>query len=137
MNLFGLFRKSPLPPPVPNVRYFLADLQTIAPAVGLGDYAFPNEVGGPRGWVQFIIESDRRLTIHRLWTLDPGKGHGSTMLRAVCSLADKHAVELSLKPLPFGKKPYYLRRQSLAEWYARHGFAWTQKKMVRVPASAI
>jgi len=133
MNLFALFQKPASSQRLHNVRLFLADLQVVAPAVGGGDYAFINDAGGARGWVQFIIESDRRLTIHRLWTLDPGKGNGSTMLQTVCRLADKHEVELTLKPLPFGNKPYPLCRQRLAEWYGRHGFSGTKKKMLRVP----
>ena len=112
---------------------FLNDLKTIAPAAGEGSYAFVAADGTCRGWVQFIIRSDRCVEIHRLWTLQPGKGNGSIMLRAVCELADRHDIELVLKTLPFGRKPYPLSREQLLVWYKRHGFEAWGRKMIRRP----
>jgi len=57
------------------------------------------EDGSCNGWVQFILRSDTRLEIHRLWTLQPRKGNGSMMLRTICALADKHGIEIVLKAL--------------------------------------
>lgn len=118
-------------PPSQNVANFLADLSVVAPAAGGGHHAFANETGGAHGWVQFIINSPRQVTLHRLWTLRPGEGNGSRMLGTLCELADRHGVEICLKPLPFGRKPYRFSRQKLAEWYGRYGFTGDHKRMVR------
>ena len=68
-----------------------------------------------------------------LWTLHPGKGNGSLMLRTVCRLADRHGIELVLKTLPFGRKPYPLSREQLLLWYKRHGFEPWGRKLIRRP----
>lgn len=115
---------------------FLNDLKAIAPAAGEGAYAFVAPDGTCRGWVQFIIRSERLVEIHRLWTLHPGKGNGSMMLRAVCELADRHGIEMVLKTLPFGRKPYPLSRQQLLLWYQRHGFEKYGRKLIRRPRAA-
>ena len=112
---------------------FLAELSLIAPPVGEGAYAFVAEDGGCNGWVQFIVRSDTLIEIHRLWTLRPGKGNGSMMLRVVCGLADKHGIEIKLKALPFGRKPFKMSGDELAAWYQRHGFSGTWRKMIRKP----
>ncbi len=114
---------------------FLGSLTAVAPAVGLGAYAFVDEDKNCRGWVQFIIRSDTRIEIHRLWTLKPGKGNGAVMLRTVCDLADRHGIEIVLKPLPFGRKPYARTREQLMVWYERYGFSGTLRKMIRYPAT--
>jgi hypothetical protein len=120
-----------------GVETFLQDLITVAPAVGEGCYCLPDGAGGSRGWVQFIVHSPRRLLIHRLWTLRPGKGNGSALLRIVCETADRHEVELALKALPFGKKPYANSQDQLVTWYERHGFKGTHKKMIRQPLKSV
>jgi hypothetical protein len=131
----GLFssRKKTLPVPVLNVHNFLGALSKVAPAAGEGAYAFPGSDGKCRGWVQFIIKSARQAVIHRLWTLQPGNGNGRHILSIVCDLADEHGVELILKTLPFGRKPYPLQRDHLKAWYERYGFIGTSKKMIRSP----
>jgi hypothetical protein len=48
-------------------------------------------------------------------------------------LADEHGVELVLKTLPFGRKPYPLLPEHLKSWYERYGFTGTSKKMIRLP----
>jgi len=121
------------PEPVQNVGDFLRELITVAPPAGRGQYAFPNAQGGSRGFVQFIINSDRQVVIHRLWTAQPGSGHGKVMLQTLCDLADRHAVEMILKPLPIGRKPYPMTRDQLRCWYERYGFSGTLKKMLRIP----
>src|SRR5580692_9509635 len=88
--------KSP-PEPVQNVDDFLRELIAVAPPVGRGDYVFPDGQGGSRGFVQFIIRSDQRVIIHRLWTHQAGAGNGGYILRTLCDLADRHGVELMLK----------------------------------------
>jgi len=115
---------------------FLTDLTAIAPAVGQGSYAFVDAQQEVRGWVQLIFHPPGAIKIHRLWTLKPGKGNGSTMLRAVCELADRHGIEILLKPLPFGRKPYPMTREQLLAWYAKHGFEGNHRKMVRKPLAA-
>jgi len=116
-----------------NVHDFLMALATIAPPAGRGDYAFRKPEGGAHGYVQFIHHSTRELIIHRLWTLQPGQGSGSHILRILCELVDEHGVELRLKTLPFGRKPHPMSRDQLVKWYQRHGFEGTHKKMTRKP----
>ena len=130
MGWFATVKKKPTVA-VPNVGNFLADLSAVAPPAGQGAYAFPGADGHCRGWVQFIVESGRQVIIHRLWTLHPGKGNGKHILRTVCELADRHEVELILKTLPFGRKPYPLQKDHLMDWYQRYGFVGTHKKMIR------
>jgi hypothetical protein len=134
----GFFKglTKPAPTPVSNVANFLHALARIAPPAGEGSYAFLDEAGQTRGWVQFIIESDRAVKIHRLWTLRPNDGNGSIMLKKICELADQNGVEIFLKVLPFGRKPYPRSRDQLRQWYERHGFVGTRKKMIRVPQAA-
>jgi hypothetical protein len=135
LSFLKLFTK-PVQTPVSNVANFLHELATIAPPAGQGSYAFLDEAGQSRGFAQFIIESDRAVTIHRLWTLRPNDGNGSAMLRKLCELADRHGVQIFLKALPFGRKPYPRSRDQLQQWYERHGFVGTRKKMIRVPQPA-
>ena len=110
---------------------FFTELTVIAPAAGQGCYAFMDSGGDSRGFVQLISGGPSRVTIHRLWTLRPGAGAGKLMLRELCRLADRHGVDLDLKPLPFGRKPHPLNREQLLMWYRRHGFEGTFRKMVR------
>ena len=117
-----------------GVSRFFAELAIIAPAAGQGCHAFIDADGNSRGFVQFIIESPHRVTVHRLWTLRPGVGGGSLMLRELCRLADRHGMELELRPLPFGRKPHPLNREELRGWYRRHGFEGTGRKMLRKPS---
>ena len=117
----------------PNVGNFITDLQAVAPAAGLGAYGFANPDGGCHGFVQFIVQSDRRVVIHRLWTLEPGKGNGSVMMRALCDLADRHDVEMALKVTPIGRKPYPLSREELKAWYESFGFGGERWKLLRMP----
>ncbi|MGA3067047.1 MAG: hypothetical protein ABSF29_09390 [Tepidisphaeraceae bacterium] len=122
---------------VPNVGNFFAGLAAVAPSVGQGCHAFPGTDGHCRGWVQFIVESGRQVTIHRLWTLQPGVGNGKHILRSVCEMADRHQVDLVLKTLPFGRKPYPLEKHDLKSWYERYGFVADKKKMIRVPRAIL
>jgi hypothetical protein len=119
------------------VSNFITELTAIARAAGQGSYAFGCEDGGCPGWVQLIPDSDHHITIHRLWTLQPGSGNGAIMLRALCDLADRHGVELKLRPLPFGRKPYAMNRDQLLAWYERHGFQGNRRKMIRIPRPVV
>ena len=112
---------------------FLTDLISVAPSVGQGYYCFAGADGEPDGFVQIIPWANGRMTIYRLWTRRPGEGKGAKMLRALCELADRHGVELELKPLPFGRKPYPMSRDQLLVWYERHGFRGNRRKMLRIP----
>jgi GNAT superfamily N-acetyltransferase len=112
---------------------FIGSLSSVAPPAGEGAYAFMDAEIGCRGWVQLIIRSDRRVEVHRLWTLKPGQNNGSMMLQTICDLADRHGIEIILKPLPFGRKPYPRTREQLMAWYERYGFAGNRRKMIRQP----
>jgi hypothetical protein len=119
--------------PAPNVSAFLTGLAAFAKRVERGAHAFVDDAGVCRGFVQFIICSDRKISIHRIWTLRPGEGNGSKMLQTLCELADLHEVELTLKALPIGRKPYPRSRDQLCDWYKRYGFEGTHKKLLRKP----
>jgi|GEM_PF-4988462 len=97
MGIFRLFKSRPAKA-VPNVvRGFLAALKEIAPPAGMGAYALKNADGGCHGFIQFVPHTPASLIIHRLWTLEPGKGNGAAVLGLVCELADRHGVELRLR----------------------------------------
>jgi hypothetical protein len=116
-----------------NVRRFLTAMEAFAPQAGLGAHGFRNPDGGCYGFVQFLVNSPQSVTIHRLWTLQPGQGNGTRVLNKVCELADFYSVELKLKTLPFGRKPYRMSPEQLLAWYERHGFKGTRRKMIRTP----
>lgn len=124
-------------PQVVKVDDFLAALTLIAPRAGGGHYSFMRPDGTCRGFVQFIIESAQRIKIHRIWSLEPGRGNGSYMLGRLCELADEHDIELELKVIPIGRKPYPLSREQLMAWYARHGFVGTRRRMCRMSKAAL
>jgi hypothetical protein len=117
----------------PNVANFIEALKLVAPAAGQGSYMFFLPDGTRRGFVQFLIESDHRVQIHRLWTPQPGQGNGAIMLQTLCDLADIHAVELQLKVLPIGRKPYPMSRQQLKAWYENYDFVGQRWKLIRMP----
>lgn len=71
------------------------------------------------------------VEIHRIWSAVPHQGHGSTVLKKVCELADLHGVTLRLTINPLGVAPYPLSSSQLRDWYARHGFEGG-RKMVRL-----
>jgi hypothetical protein len=73
------------------------------------------------------------LGIHRIWTDEPKKGNGTAILQVLCDFADRYAVELTLKALPFGRKPFPMSREQLKVWYQRHGFRGARWKMSRLP----
>jgi ribosomal protein S18 acetylase RimI-like enzyme len=118
--------------PATGVAGFLDALAKIAPRSDRAEYTLRSP-DGAYGFVQFIVRSSDMLTIHRLWTLQPGRGVGSHMLNTLCELADRHGVALALKVAPIGRKPYPLAREQLLEWYQRHGFEGTRKKLIRLP----
>jgi hypothetical protein len=124
----------PAPPVYPsNADNFFAELRAIAHPAGRGDYKFLNADGSHLGFAQFIIDSTRRVAIHRLWTLKPGQGSGSKILGILCDVADRHDVELMLKVIPIGRVPHPMTSDQLFEWYQRHGFVGTKRKMIRTP----
>jgi hypothetical protein len=114
---------------------FLGSLALVAPWAGEGAYAFMDADKNCRGWVQLIIRSDQRVEVHRLWT--PGQNNGSMMLKTLCNLADQHGIEIILKPLPFGRKPYPRTREQLMAWYERYGFAGDARTGIRESSGVI
>src|SRR5580692_8674797 len=98
MRFFGSSPPAPAPrplPPVGNVVNFLACLAQTAPPIGQATHSFPKPDGGFHGYVQFIIDSDRELMIHRFWSCHPDNGSGSVMLRTLCNLADQHGIQMN------------------------------------------
>src|ERR1700733_2848107 len=108
---------------------FLSELARISRRLNDATFAFDNADGTHQGFVQLLPHAAGGLRLHRLWVHQTGRGHGSTILRSVCQLADLHGIEISLKALPFGNKPYPLLREQLADWYRRHGFEGSRWKL--------
>jgi hypothetical protein len=112
---------------------FMQDLAAVTRPAERGHHAFVDADGVYLGFVQLLFEPGRRIVLHRFWTLKSGQGHGSGILRTLCDLADRHAVEIELRPLPIGRKPYPMTRKQLAAWYTQFGFNGSGRKMVRMP----
>jgi GNAT superfamily N-acetyltransferase len=120
-----------------NLDEFLSELSTLAPPAGRGHYAFRGGDGLHLGFVQIIHGRGRRIRIHRIWAHSPRQGHGSAIMHTLGGLADRHGVELELKVIPIGRKPYPMTRDQLHAWYLRHGFEGPHRKMVRKPRATI
>ncbi len=112
---------------------FLRALSATAPADERGHYRFLTPGRHTLGFVQ-LVATEKLVQIHRLWTLVPGAGGGSSMLRTLCDLADEHQVELKLKALPIGRKPYPMDRKALRDWYGRYGFVGPRWDLRRAPS---
>ena len=117
-----------------NVVAFLNDLVAVAPPAGGGHYGFKNQDGRTQGFVQ-LISTERLIQIHRIWATEPGKGGGSIMMRTLCELADRHGVEMKLKVIPIGRKPFPMSREQLKAWYQRFNFAGSGWTLIRKPVS--
>jgi hypothetical protein len=115
-----------------NVDAFFAELSKITRQTGQITHAFVDPADGPVGYIQ-LHRAGGTITIHRIWTVFPNRGHGSKMLGQICALADRHGVFIKLKIAPLGKKPYPMSHAQLKQWYHRHGFRG-DKKLVRTPA---
>ncbi len=116
---------------------FMEDLLHHARSVGPTRYQFDDENGKEAGFVQIYRPFEGRILIHRLWSVSLEPGTGTRMLQTLCDLADLHGIEITLRPLPFGPKPYRRSVEELFHWYSRYGFAGNVKKMVRVPQPAV
>jgi hypothetical protein len=115
-----------------NIVAFLKDLVAVAPPAGGGHYAFKKSDGQTQGFVQLIC-SERLIQIHRIWSAEPGTGGGSIMMRTLCELADRHGVEMKLKVIPIGRKPFPMSREQLKAWYQRFDFAGERWILMRKP----
>lgn len=99
-------------------------------------------VAGVAGVIVYPSVDDRRNGIHLsdIVSGDVGQGHGSTALRFVTDLADKHGVTLDLVAKSYVRDR--LTTKQLLGWYARHGFvkgrgnAQDGYEMVRPPKGA-
>jgi hypothetical protein len=141
-NLIDMFRpfqcrasragRSDVVAPGRRVDALLDDLAMVARTIGPITHEFADDNRQPTGYVQ-LHRKGASITIHRIWALRPHHGFGSQMLRQLCSLADRHGVELRLKVAPLGAKPYPLSSDQLRGWYQRHGFHGTNK-LIRQPA---
>src|SRR5215831_4365199 len=80
-----------------DVDRFMADLLMLTREVEPMIFAFLNDVGALRGYVQIYRPGRGRVLIQRLWAVVPHQRHGSFMLRTLCHLADRHSVRLRLK----------------------------------------
>ena len=121
------------PAPPDCVEAFMEDLRRVAAQASPTTFSFAGENGIPCGYVQLYRPCSGRLLMHRLWTVTRGVGAGSRILQTLCDLADLHGVEIVLRPLPFGAEPFPLSAGQLRDWYHRHGFAGSDKNMLRNP----
>jgi hypothetical protein len=55
-------------------------------------------------------------------------------MRTLCELADRQGVEMKLKVIPIGRKPFPMSRQQLKAWYQRLGFTGSRWHLTRKPA---
>jgi hypothetical protein len=117
-----------------NVVAFLDELFVVAPPAGRGHFEFKSADGHHLGFVQLICWQ-RIVQIHRIWASRPGMGGGSIMMRTLCELADRHGVEMKLKVIPIGRKPFPMSRQQLKAWYQRRGFSGSRWRLIRKPVS--
>jgi hypothetical protein len=117
-----------------NVAAFLQELVAVAPPAGRGHYGFKSAKGRSHGFVQLIC-SERIIQIHRIWASEPGTGIGSIMMRTLCDLADRHCVEMKLKVVPIGRKPFPMSREQLKSWYQRFDFFGSRWILIRKPAA--
>ena len=115
-----------------NTDAFLAELKKITRQTGEITHAFSDPDCGVIGYAQ-LFRAGGTITIHRIWTIYPKRGHGSKMLRQICALADRHQVFIQLKIAPLGRKPYPMSSPQLRQWYHRHGFRG-EKKLIRSPS---
>ena len=64
-----------------------------------------------------------------------GHGLATTIMKEIMSIADKHGVELSLTPVPYGGKA--MSKANLTSWYKKLGFSNDPRRgfsyLVRVP----
>jgi hypothetical protein len=135
LRLVGIGRR-PVPVEFSHVAELIAELKTTARAAGQGSFTFTDGQGTYLGFVQLIVDSPRKLTIHRVWTPSARQGRGRAMMRILCDLADRHDVELSLKVIPLGRKPYPMSREQLKAWYERQGFSGEKWRLLRKPMRA-
>ncbi|MGD0768540.1 MAG: hypothetical protein ABSB42_10150 [Tepidisphaeraceae bacterium] len=117
-----------------NVVALLDELIIAAPPAGRGHFEFKGTNCQHLGFVQLIC-FERFVQIHRIWATQPGMGGGSIMLRTLCELADRHGVEMKLKVIPIGRKPFPMSRQQLKAWYQRCGFTGPRWHLIRKPSS--
>jgi len=50
------------------------------------------------------------------------QGHGTTMMRAACALADRHGITLWLDVSSYDQS--YMTNETLSAWYETFGFKW-------------
>ncbi|MDP9174251.1 MAG: hypothetical protein M3O30_10360 [Planctomycetota bacterium] len=112
---------------------FFQDLGTHARRLNECTYEFQFKSQKSSGFLQVHCGRERQIIIHRLWADQTGMGIGSLMLKTVCDLADKHGLHITLKALPFGRKPYPMSRSELVAWYMRHGFEGARRELERLP----
>jgi hypothetical protein len=115
-----------------NTDAFFADLNAITRKTGNITHAFLDPQSAPVGYVD-LHRAGGTVTIHRIWSVFPRRGHGSKMLRQICELADRHHVFIKLKIAPLGRKPYPMSSEQLREWYCRYGFKG-EKHLIRAPS---
>jgi hypothetical protein len=117
-----------------KVLAFIDDLNSIAASENQGHFRFNDSAGTTLGFAQLHCY-ERQVQIHRLWACKPGGGAGSNIMRTLCELADRHRVEMRLKVVPIGRKPFPMSRQQLRDWYLVFGFAGAGWTLIRKPVA--
>jgi hypothetical protein len=69
-----------------------------------------------------ISSWDKRLWISTLQSLEKGQGNATTVMNAMCRIADKYNVTMALDPSPYGKDPNKLNYDQLVQFYKKFGF---------------
>jgi len=111
---------------------FLNELKLLGRQISETTFVFNEADELRRGYVQIDRFADGVASVHRIWANSPGHGVGSQLLRTLCELADRHRVQIALRAVPFGAKPYPMTQADLDAWYRRHGFEGG-RKLIRQP----
>jgi hypothetical protein len=60
--------------------------------------------------------------ISDIMTLEAKNGHANILLKALCGLADKLGVTLTLSAKAYGTDKNFMKMKDLVAWYQRNGF---------------
>lgn len=122
-----------LKPKNPKLDSFMHDFNggTIANPLSHKDRVWNNKV------LLEVRPFDGKIHVSDIMSLERGERNASRALDWLCSLADKHAVAMSLTPSAFGDGKG-LNDEQLSSWYARRGFKPDRgTSMVREPKTTM
>ena len=78
------------------------------------------------GGMNVDVVNPNTVYLSRIWSNQPGSGHGSKLLRALCAACDEAHVGIELEVGPDAEGP--LDEAALVAWYDRYGFELDSEK---------